>query len=523
MANCPSCGGMMQFDIKEQKLKCKYCSNLFDPYQHDQVNHAICEKDELGVNVFSCPQCGGELISSDHDLSGKCSFCGSPVVFDVKMRKERMPKYIIPFQITKEDCKTKYMEALNECPFAPKELKDSNFIEGFRGIYVPYWFYSVSMEGEPFQVKGKYQYTKGNYDYTDTYELNGQNKAVYHEIVHDASSIFQDDISEQIEPFHFHDKEKTNLKPFTPSFFTGFYAEPVDVEPEVYHTYAKDVAETKSRMYLDEQSEFAKYKIASQLESRHFASEVTKSQLALMPVWFLSYRKNDRIAYAAINGQTGKMVSDLPIDLSLFFKYFLMIALFLFVGLNFFTILPKTVTMISIVISFFVARLCHDDVRLIVQRTNDQNRAKKRNQTINSDTTAGIFIGFLILTFCCKIMILIDDDMSILTSNFVYVVIGVIACFLELYYVFFSLKHWKAWISQNYYVGCIPILCLIASFYGTYILQTRPVQDEYYYAAALVVILITLLSFVMIILNYNKVATRPLPQFQLHTGGEENE
>ena len=35
---------------------------------------------------------------------------------------------------------------------------------------------------------------------------------------------------------------------------------------------------------------------------------------AYLPVWFLTYRKNDRVAYAVMNGSTGKITADLPVD-----------------------------------------------------------------------------------------------------------------------------------------------------------------------------------------------------------------
>lgn len=523
MANCPDCGGMMRFNIREQKLECQYCSGLFDPYKIDRINHTEIEEDEFGMHIFTCPQCGGELMSSDYDLSGNCSFCGSPVVFDKKMRNEKMPKWIIPFQLTKEDCKAKYMEVLNQCRFAPKELKDPSHIEGFRGIYVPYWMYTVHMEGEPFHAKGKRSYTKGDYDYTDTYDLQGQNKAVYEEISHDSSSILQDDISEQIEPFHFREKKKSNLKPFTPSYFAGFYAEPADVEPEVYYHYAKDVAETRSRKYLDEKSQFAQYKISGQLEQKHFASRVTDAKLALMPIWFLSYRKKNRVAYAALNGQTGKMVSDLPIDMKIFVKYLVIVAAVVFAGLNLFTILPKTVTLISIMISFLVAKVCYDDVRLVAQRARDQDAGKKRNETVNSDGTQVLFAGMLLVALFCKLLMFIDDDMTVLSSNFVYTGIGIITCFVQLMYLISTIRQWKSLAKAKYYVGLLPILCFAASCYGTAVLHARPVQDAYYYTAALIVIAITLVTFITIILNYNKVATRALPQFKIHTGGDDHD
>jgi len=32
----------------------------------------------------------------------------------------------------------------------------------------------------------------------------------------------------------------------------------------------------------------------------------TVKELALQPVWFLAYRKDNKVAYAVVNGQTGK-------------------------------------------------------------------------------------------------------------------------------------------------------------------------------------------------------------------------
>ena len=35
---------------------------------------------------------------------------------------------------------------LKKAIFAPKELKDPKFIDGFRGIYMPYWTYYVTQK-----------------------------------------------------------------------------------------------------------------------------------------------------------------------------------------------------------------------------------------------------------------------------------------------------------------------------------------------------------------------------------------
>ena len=57
-----------------------------------------------------------------------------------------------------------------------------------------------------------------------------------------------------------------------------------------------------------------------------------KSKYALYPVWLLNMRKKDKVSYAAINGENGKMAVDLPMD----FRKYLMakLALWTWDGTN---------------------------------------------------------------------------------------------------------------------------------------------------------------------------------------------
>ncbi len=47
-----------------------------------------------------------------------------------------------------------------------------------------------------------------------------------------------------------------------------------------------------------------------------------KPAYALMPVWLLSTKWKDKTFLFAMNGQTGKMVSDLPVDMGKFWLIF---------------------------------------------------------------------------------------------------------------------------------------------------------------------------------------------------------
>lgn len=60
-------------------------------------------------------------------------------------------------------------------------------------------------------------------------------------------------------------------------------------------------------------------------ETEHYMSyalntECKEAASAMLPVWFLSYRNKDRVAYATVNGQTGKVAADIPVDSRKFYS-----------------------------------------------------------------------------------------------------------------------------------------------------------------------------------------------------------
>ena len=53
------------------------------------------------------------------------------------------------------------------------------------------------------------------------------------------------------------------------------------------------------------------------------------------------------------------------------------------------------------------------------------------------------------------------------------------------------------------------------------ILFVKPVGDIYYYIAALATMAGLLIALIDLMLSYNILATRPLPQFELYKGGDD--
>ena len=108
---CPNCNGTLYFNIKEQKLKCRHCSAVFDVDDYCQNNAA----DEIwfeDARFYTCKNCGAELICDDSEAVVYCNYCGSEQLRESEMQGVNEPKKIIPFKISKDKCKKIYQKEL---------------------------------------------------------------------------------------------------------------------------------------------------------------------------------------------------------------------------------------------------------------------------------------------------------------------------------------------------------------------------------------------------------------------------
>lgn len=344
MYACPNCGGNLKFDIPSQQLGCEHCQTKVDVYSFEDQNPATEKQTEFDATVFSCPQCGGEILSTDTSAAEFCTFCGASTILHSRLTKEKRPNYIIPFQKTKEDCKQAYHAMMKKAFFAPDALKDPKHIDGFRGIYMPYWAFYLTQDGN-FSLNGTKSKRRGDYIYTDHYLLTGEMDAYYKGLSYDASSSFDDHISEKIAPY-----DVKGMKAFSPAFLSGFYADTADVDSTNYEEDAKNIAINNSTNAI--YREFNGVRLDSVLSPEVLNTQVKEVDSAMFPVWFMSYRNAGRVAYATINGQTGKVVADLPIDVRKYLKGSLVLAIPIFVLLNLlFTITPFALLLITMLLA----------------------------------------------------------------------------------------------------------------------------------------------------------------------------
>ncbi len=457
MISCPACGAGMRFDIPTQQLKCDYCDNQMAI--DDARIGSDAHKEEMDLTLFTCPQCGGEIYSGDNEAASFCTFCGSSVMLEGRLTSTKKPAHIIPFKKTKEDCKKLYGDLTKGMIFAPKELKDPEYLDRFRAIYLPFWDYSVAQKG-PVLLKG----TRESGNYTEHLNLTCELDATFDGIAYDASSAFTDDLCSYITPFN-----QKSLVDFNPAYMSGFYADTADVDSKIYVPDALEDANRETFRKMKGQFRGASLNTPDNMTSA-FHTELTGISAAMYPVWFLTYRSGDRVAYAVVNGETGKIAADLPVDRKKFLLGSLLLAIPVFLLLTLFPVITARVQLIISVIlavgTFIIFLISNSEIKKRETRSDDKGyqsvhkgAGKKETHTVGG--------GFAFMNFIRS------------------------------------------------------ALCLVSAVIGLGIILLKPVSDVFYYGGSLIVFVCTAITLFGLIGHFNLLTTRPIPEFH-NRGGEDH-
>ena len=371
MIKCPKCAGEMKFDPVLQKVKCNYCGSEFTNEElekygikySDVDNEAVSENSFEG-KVYKCNQCGAELMTFDDTAVTFCSYCGSQAIIEDKMKKVNNPDLVIPFSITKEQCVEAYKRKVSSFLFAPSYLKSDVVLDKFRGIYMPYGLYNMKHNG-PVTFRGtKYSRRVGDYEYYNDYEITANVDASYDGVSYDLSSKFYDYFSTSI-PFN-----TGALVPFDAKYLIGYYADALDVNQLLYKKSANSIVQPDFTRRTLASTSFHGINAAPILDLKY------EQKTGMFPVYFMSIRdkKNENIHYAVVNGQTGQVAADLPIDFKKFILGTLAVALLIFAILETFLVAtPTKVAAFATIMGIVCFVISNNQISAIKERETHEN------------------------------------------------------------------------------------------------------------------------------------------------------
>ena len=336
---CPCCGGAIEFDSGLQKMKCPYCDTEFEmetlvSYDNELKNEASDdmawetaaggqwqEGEAAGLRVYTCQSCGGEIVGDETTAATSCPFCGNPVVMMGQFSGALKPDYVIPFKLDKKAALEALKQHYGGKRLLPKIFTEENHIDEVKGVYVPVWLFDADADANiRYKATRIRTWSTSEYRYTETsyYAVMRAGTIGFERVPVDGSTKMDDALMESIEPFDF-----TDAVDFQTAYLAGYLADKYDVDSEQSITRANErIKKSTEQAFASTVKGYSS--VMPESSSVHLKNGVAK--YALYPVWLLNTSWNGEKYTFAMNGQTGKLVGDLPMDKGAYKKWLFGIA-----------------------------------------------------------------------------------------------------------------------------------------------------------------------------------------------------
>lgn len=326
---CPQCGGHLSYDLVISGLACSHCG--FQVAIQSRKIGPTAEKQEFTIdtmkiadqgwgklrNMLHCQQCNAELSYPQGTVATSCPYCGSNSV-NVSQSEQALfqPQALIPFTIKPANLKPFTDQWIHDGWMHPSALKNSVRINNFVPFYIPFWafstqialnweaevahtvterYYDSSSKSWKTRTRTEWRWENGNVQKTYTnYLVSGVNAKRLNPV-----------ILENLNPF-----SMDNLVSFDPDYLVGINANAYDVD--LNNAWA-----TAKSNIRDEAKDLA-VADASNPTVRNLSIDMNYSnerwRYLFLPVFIAVYQFEGKSYQVMVNGQTGKVFGQKPID-----------------------------------------------------------------------------------------------------------------------------------------------------------------------------------------------------------------
>ncbi len=276
------------------------------------------------ANFFRCQQCGSEVSVDPDQRSYLCPFCDSSYVveFSPATSGRQAPEFVIGFGVSVEDAQARFREWLASSGwFRPGDLRQAAVIDRLRGVYLPFWTFSMRAESDWSARIGEYWYRTETYTELDTkgqlvtrtrqvretewWDLAGRHHRFYSGYLVSGSRGLSQDEAQQIGPFNL-----PALRRYAPHYLAGWACE----------EYSVGLDEALQRCQQEfvgwEQSHVANFLPGDTYTNLRVSTDFHQitSDLCLLPVHIVTYRYRDQLYRFLVNGQTGRVCGERPVS-----------------------------------------------------------------------------------------------------------------------------------------------------------------------------------------------------------------
>ncbi len=330
---CPQCGApRMDYDPATGSLKCPQCGYT---QTVAAAQAAIAEHDlttalsDTGkargygreMKAVKCSACGATTQVDPAVTSTACPFCGSPQVLEQEPDPNLIqPESVIPFQFTGDQAYQNYKKWLGKGFFRPRDVLRTSGAAQIQGVYLPFWTFDAHADSRWTAESGTYYYeteryttTEGGKRVTKTrqvrkvrwYPSSGAHSDNYDDVLVSGTTSGDQPMLRKIEPF-----DTAKLLPYKPDYLSGWAAEAYRIPLADAWTKGQEIIRKEERSKCDKQvpgDTHRNLNVFTQLSR-------TTYKHVLLPVFLANYRYNTKLYHFMVNGQTGEVQGQAPID-----------------------------------------------------------------------------------------------------------------------------------------------------------------------------------------------------------------
>ena len=329
---CPSCGAPLRYDPAQGVLVCDYCGTVAEiapkagttevgvqGLDFETLNEQATNEGAAPLPIYNCVSCGAEVIAPAEQAALTCPYCGNNIVLTDKVSGKLRPDGVIPFRIDSKQLPGAMKAFYKGKALLPKRFFSESTMGKVTGVYVPFWIFDGRLTGRlDFHAERPDSHRSGDYEVTETrhFQESRQVEVAFADLPVDASGRIDDKLMDSLEPFRIGE-----AKPFDLRYLAGFTADRFDQAKE-------DVAPRAERRMANTAEAAAASTISGRYRNVRQTGGELRAELTarymLLPVYLFSITHGGKAYDFAVNGQTGKVVGNIPTDKGVSFRYFLL-------------------------------------------------------------------------------------------------------------------------------------------------------------------------------------------------------
>lgn len=311
---CPNCGASIAYDIHETTLVCQFCGFTGKVDQRvisqssDQLLDAALPTERAhrwaeSQSRVTCEQCGVGIILPAGQTADTCPYCGSNRFITSPALMELVdPQVIGLFKIDLEKAGDQIKNWLSKGFLAPDDLAIRHAGMQLHPAYYPFWIFSGTLE-----IPWFYEDNRGTSKLPQWETRSGSHFEMFDNLLISGLRKLSSTEIAGIEPFNFEE-----LVEFSPDFLAGWLALTYD------HPLADASLRAREKVIKNVKSNLSSL-VEPNHPKRNFGTGAAKwsgltYKLALLPIYIGNYPFQGKLYRLYMNGQTGKVSGNKPLD-----------------------------------------------------------------------------------------------------------------------------------------------------------------------------------------------------------------